>query len=142
MKKTILIFIIFYAVVFSTSEITSARDLDDRNGKYRSTITDGKLHCALAVPSVETYYRKNQVIYITKKGYVASTEEALLDEAIRLASSGNRSTYLKFISANKTVFFLNGNLLAKIEKTSRSRKIQIRLIHFNILLWTTTEAIE
>lgn len=142
MKKGILLFIICYAVVCSTLEITSARDLEDNDVIYRATRKEGKLHSTLTVPSVETYYRKNQAIYLTKKGYVASTEEALLDEAIRLASSADRSTYLKFISANKTVFFLNGNLLAKIEKTSWPGKVQIRLIHFNILLWTTTEAIE
>ena len=142
MKKGVLLFIVCYAIVCSTSEITSARELEDRGGKYGSTRKEGKLRCALTVPSVETYYRKSQAIYITKKGYVASTEEALLDEAIHLASSGDRSSYLKFISANKTVFFLNGNLLAKIKKTSLPGKIQIRLIHFNILLWTTKEAIK
>jgi hypothetical protein len=142
MKKGVLLFIICYAVVCATSRVTSARGLENNDGKYGKTKKVGKLRCTLTVPSVDTYYRKNQAIYLTKKGYVASTEEALLDQAIRLASSGDRSTFLKFISANKTVFFLNGNLLAKIEKTSRPGKVQIRLIHFNILLWTTAEAIE
>ena len=81
-------------------------------------------------------------VHITKEGYIASTNEKLLDRAIRLALSGNRHQFKKFIVDNPLVFYLRANLWANIEQRSWPGKIKIKLMDYNLSVWTVKEAIE
>jgi len=81
-------------------------------------------------------------VHITKGGYIAATNEALLDRAIRLAISGNRHKLKEFLIENPLVFYLKANLWAHIEKRSWPGKIKIKLMDFNLSVWTVKEALE
>ena len=81
-------------------------------------------------------------VHITRNGYIASTDEALLDRAIRLAISGNRHKLKEFIIDNPLVFYLRGNLWAHIEQHSWPGKIKIKLMDFDFSVWTVKEAID
>ena len=81
-------------------------------------------------------------VHITKEGYIASTNEKLLDRAIRLAISGNRHKLKKFLIDNPLVFYLRANLWANIEQRSWPGKIKIKLMDYNLSVWTVKEAVE
>ena len=81
-------------------------------------------------------------VHITKEGYIASTNEKLLDRAIRLALSGSRHQFKKFIVDNPLVFYLKANLWAHIEERSWPGKIKIKLMDYNLSVWTVKEAVE
>ena len=80
--------------------------------------------------------------HITKEGYIAATNEILLDRAIRLAISGNRHKLREFLLENPFVFYLRANLWAQIEHRSWPGKIKIKLMDYNLSVWTIKEAIE
>jgi len=69
----------------------------------------GNLYCTLEVPSADSLHQENLAICVTKDGYVASTEEALLDQAVFLASSGDELAFSRFLDENPLVFILKGN---------------------------------
>ncbi len=81
-------------------------------------------------------------VHITKEGYIASTNEKLLDRAIRLAISGNRHKLKEFLIDNPLVFYLRANLWANIEQRSWPGKIKIKLMDYNLSVWTLKEAVE
>ena len=81
-------------------------------------------------------------VHITKEGYIASTNEKLLDRAIRFAISGNRHKLKEFLIGNPLVFYLRANLWANIEKRSWPGKIKIKLMDYNLSVWTVKEAVE
>ena len=81
-------------------------------------------------------------VHITKEGYIASTNEELLDRAIRLAISGNRHKLKEFLLENPFVFYLRANLWANIEQRSWPGKIKIKLMDYNLSVWTVKEAVE
>ena len=81
-------------------------------------------------------------VHITKEGYIASTNQELLDRAIRLALSGSRHKFKKFIVDNPLVFYLKANLWAHIEERSWPGKIKIKLMDYNLSVWTVKEAVE
>ena len=66
-------------------------------------------------------------VHITKDGYIAATNEVLLDRAIRLAISGNRDRLREFLLENPFVFYLRANLWAHIEHRTWPGKIKIKL---------------
>jgi hypothetical protein len=80
--------------------------------------------------------------YVTRSGYIASTKEALLERAIKLAVSGDQTAFKKFILSSPDVFPLKGGLRVQLEKTSWPGKIKIRPENSDISVWTIKEAIE
>ncbi len=100
------------------------------------------LICSLSPSSDITYDNILNNVYITKGGYIASTNEALLDRAIRLAISGDPQKFRDFIVDNPLVFYLKPNLWARIERRSWPGKIKIKLVDFDVSVWTVMEAIE
>ena len=100
------------------------------------------LLCMVSTSSGLSYDGIINNVHITKGGYVASTDEALLDRAIRLAISGSRRKFEEFIVDNPFVFYLKANLWAQIEKQSWPGKIKIKLMDFDLSVWTVKEAVE
>ena len=105
MKKGILIFIMSYVLISAVFEFALADGLRRNGGKFHHGNREGDFYCALKVPSAESLYRGNLAIYTTKDGYVASTEEALLDQAVFLVSSGDESALLRLIEEIHRFFF-------------------------------------
>ena len=81
-------------------------------------------------------------LYITKEGYVAATNEELLDVAIKLALSNDKEQFTNYLIVNPLVFFLRPNLWARLEKRSHPGKVKIKLIDYDLSVWTLREAIE
>jgi len=81
-------------------------------------------------------------IYFTKRGYVASTDEALLDRALELAVLEDQIEFNNFVRTHPHVFLLKGGLLAHVERSSWPGKIKIKLKDYDISIWTLAEAIE
>ena len=81
-------------------------------------------------------------LFVTRHGYVASTHEVLLDQAIQLAVSGDQKAFLKFVSTNPSVFLLKGGLTVTLEGSARPGKVRIRPMDVGISIWTVKEAIE
>jgi hypothetical protein len=81
-------------------------------------------------------------LFVTRHGYVAATREVLLDQAIRLAVSGDQKAFLKFVSANPSVFLLKGGLMVTVEGSAWPGKVRIRPTAVGISIWTIKEAIE
>ena len=142
MKKGLLIFIISFVFVSAVFDSALADDPKRNGGQFSYIDVKGNLYCALKVPSADSLYQENLAICVTKDGYVASTDEALLDQAVFLASSGDELAFSRFLDENPLVFILKGNLLAKIEERSWPGKVKIRLLDFEFLLWTVKEAVE
>ena len=80
--------------------------------------------------------------YITRRGYIASTKEYLLDRAIRLAVSGNEMAFKKLITSNPDLFPLRGGLKVQLQKSSWPGKVKIRPENSDLSIWTIKEAIE
>ena len=80
--------------------------------------------------------------YITKRGYIASTKEVLLDRAIRLAVSGDEMAFKKLITSNPDLFPLRGGLKVQLQKSSWPGKVKIRPENSELSIWTIKEAIE
>ncbi len=98
---------------------------------------------ALSAPSSPS--NNNNIIdnvYITKEGYVASTSEELLDIAIKLALKGNTDQFKFYLVTNPLVFFLKPNLWARIEEYSFPGKVKIKLIDYDLSVWTLKEAVK
>ena len=88
---------------------------------------------------------KNDIVnnvHITREGYIAATNEILLDRAIRLAISGNRHKLKEFLVENPFVFYLRANLWANIEHRSWPGKVKIKLMDYDLSVWTVKEAVE
>ena len=100
------------------------------------------LICKVSTPSSLSHDGIINNVHITKEGYIASTNEKLLDRAIRLAISGNRHKLKKFLIDNPLVFYLRANLWANIERRSWPGKIKIKLMDYNLSVWTVKEAVE
>ena len=100
------------------------------------------LLCMVSTSSGLSYDGITKNFHFTKGGYVASTDEALLDRAIRLALSGSRRKFEEFIVANPRVFYLKANLWAHVEKQSWPGKVRIKLMDFDLSVWTLKEAVE
>jgi len=80
--------------------------------------------------------------YLTQSGYIASTNEDLLDRAIKLAVSGDQAAFKKFIMSSPDVFLLKGGMRVQLEKSSWPGKIKIRPENSDTSVWTIKEAIE
>ena len=100
------------------------------------------LLCMVSTSSGLSYDGIAHNVHFTKGGYIASTDEALLDQAIRLAISGSRRKFEEFIVDNPFVFYLKADLWAQIEKQSWPGKIKIKLMDFDLSVWTLKEAVE
>ena len=142
MKKGFFIFTVSLALVCIVFQIAAASNISKTEGNPNAVNREAKLYSLLEVPSAASLYRGYTKIFVTKRGYVASTVEGLLDKAIELSLHGNTNAFLSFISEHRSVFFLKGNLMAEIEKESWPGKVRIRLIDFNLSIWTVTEAVE
>ena len=141
MKKGFFIFIVACVLVCMIFELSPASDLSF-TAAGAAVEKEAKLYSCLEIPSAASLYGGYTGIYVTKRGYVASIEESLLDKAINLALYGSSSAFLNFISENQSVFFLKGDLMAEIEQKSWPGKVRIRLIDFNLSVWTVIEAVE
>ena len=80
--------------------------------------------------------------YVTKSGYIAATNEVLLDYAVALAVSGNHIAFKGFIDTNPSVFPLKGGLRVHIEESSCFGKVKIMPKDSAISVWTVREAIK
>jgi hypothetical protein len=142
MKKGFFIFTVSFAFVCIVFQIAAASKISNTEGSANAVNREARRYCSIEVPSAASLYRGYTKIFVTKRGYVASTVEGLLDKAIELSMTGNSDAFLSFISEHQSVFFLKGNLMAEIEKESWPGKVRIRLIDFNLSIWTVIEAVE
>jgi hypothetical protein len=79
--------------------------------------------------------------YITEDGYVAATEEDLLDRAIFWAGMGNEKEFERFVGSSPLVFPLKGGMRVHLEGYSFCGKVKIRPEGSQITVWTIREAI-
>ena len=102
---------------------------------------------AISPGGVEAYSRKPAGMqqaphwYITEGGYVAATEEDLLDRAIFWAGLGNEKEFERFVDSSPLVFPLKGGLRVHLEGFSFCGKVKIRPEGSQITVWTIREAI-
>lgn len=82
------------------------------------------------------------IAYVTKGGYIAATNESLLNRAIVLALSRDKAAFARFIKSDPNVFPLKKGLEVFLEKTVWPGKILIRPKTLDISIWTVREAIE
>ena len=142
MKKGFVVLITAWVLVSIFSGAAGAgENQEPKAGSFRAA-NESRLMCALSLSSISPFDREYSDIYVTKGGYVASTKEALLDKAMLLVLSGDNNAFVKFVRGNPLVFFLKGDLWAQIEKKSLPGKVKIRLMDFDISIWTLKEAID
>ncbi len=85
----------------------------------------------------------SQDIKTTVGGHVAALHEHDLDTAIRLASSGDRAAFEKFVDGNPTVIVLKAGIRVYVEQVKiRGSKIKIRPVGETVTMWTVYRAVE
>ena len=129
LKKTIFTALLLgISAVFSFSH-THAGDQNLANGEY--------------VAAVRKQPRDHTELYwfVTKSGYIAATEEELLDCAIFWAVFGDDIKFASFVNSTPLVFPLKGGMRVRIEEFSYGDKIKIRLKGSAISMWTVREAV-
>lgn len=109
--------------------------------------TDTSYIAAISREGVERYSRRPGGTeqaphwYITEEGYVAATEEDLLDRAIFWAGMGNEKEFERFVDSSPLVFPLKGGMRVHLEGFSFCGKVKIRPEGSQITVWTLREAI-
>ena len=83
--------------------------------------------------TAETYY--------TRDGYIATTNEDLLDMVINFVAANDQQAFMKLLYINPGVFMLKGGLEVYVEKITWDGKIKIRPVGQIVSIWTIRAAI-
>ncbi len=138
MQRTILIGSVLVILMILSCAVTSASEPHYSSGKYLAAVS-GFSSTGVSSAEIEGHLTSNW--YVTEVGYIAATEEELLDRAIFWAGFGDEQDFERFIASSPLVFPLRGGLRVFVEKFSFCGKVKIRPEGSSVSVWTIREAI-